>query len=84
MTELARLVRRLRSFPPRAWRDPARGELVRRLAAELAAVGAPDRELPDLPDHVLADAVAVLAADALDADAARAARIIRTALEALR
>jgi hypothetical protein len=84
MTELARLVRRLRSFPPRAWRDPARGALVRRLAADLAAVGAPGRDLPELADHVLPDAVAVLAADALDADAARAARIIRTALDELR
>jgi hypothetical protein len=84
MTDLARLVRRLRSFPPRAFRDPGRGRLVRRLAADLAEVGAPGRELPDLPDHVLADAVAVLAADAFDTDAARAARIVRTALDELR
>jgi hypothetical protein len=84
MTELDRLVRRLRSFPPRAWQDPARGALVRRLAADLAAVGAPGHVPPDLPDHVLADAVAVLAADAMDANAARAAGIIRAALDALR
>jgi hypothetical protein len=84
MTDLDRLVRRLRSYSPRTWRDAGRLERVRRLVGDLVEVGAPGRVAPDLPPHVLPDAVAVLGADALDADAARAARVIRTALDELR
>lgn len=57
--ELDRLVRRLRHLPAREW--PARREAVRTLLAELAA----PRVAPDLPDHALADAVAVIGREAI-------------------
>jgi hypothetical protein len=84
MSELDRLVRRLRGLSARAWQTGGRAEVVRRLAADLAAIGAPGRTLPDLPDHALADVVAVLAADAQDVDPHRTAELITAALAATR
>jgi hypothetical protein len=83
MSELDRLVRRLRGLSARAWQT-GRAEVVRRLAADLAAIGAPGRTLPDLPDHALADVIAVLAADAQDVDPHRTAELIAAALAATR
>ena len=62
--DLDRLVRRLRGFSARAWASGGRRDAVRRLAATLVTLGEPGHELPDLPDHALADAVAVLAREA--------------------
>jgi hypothetical protein len=59
------LVRRLRGLSPRAWAGRDRSGAVRRLCADLASLGEPGHELPDLPDHALGDAVAVLAHEAL-------------------
>jgi hypothetical protein len=80
-TALARLVKRAASLPLRAWRDPALRADARALAQRLAEVAqgvegrlAPSapapRKLPELPEHALADAIAVTGADALDALAA--------------
>jgi len=63
--DLDRLVRRLRGFSARTWEAGGRRDAVRRLALELVTLGEPGHELPDLPDHALADAVAVLAREAL-------------------
>ena len=60
--DLDQLVRRLRGLSRRAWSQ--RREAVQRLCAELVALGEPGHDLPDLPDHALADAVAVLAREA--------------------
>ena len=82
--QLDLLVRRLRGLTPRAW--AARRDVVRRLLVELAELSAPGRRLPDLPDHALGDAVAVLGRDAL-ADPQtheRAAQLVRGALDATR
>jgi hypothetical protein len=79
-SDLDRLVRRLRHLSPREWER--RRDAVRATLEALAAMTAPGHELPVLPDHALADAVAVLGADALDepAHAEGAARLLRDAL----
>jgi hypothetical protein len=64
--DLDRLVRRLRGFSARTWSSGDRRDAVRRLAADLVALGEPGHVLPDLPDHALADAVAVLAREAIE------------------
>jgi hypothetical protein len=64
--DLDRLVRRLRSLTSRAWRTGERAAVVRALAEQLAAIGSPGRQLPEIPQHALADAIAVLGQDALD------------------
>ena len=84
VTELDRLVRRLRGFTSTTWRVGGRAETVRRLAADLATLGAPGHQLPDLPDHALADVIAVLGADAQDVDPARTTELLTAALAALR
>ena len=67
--DLDRLVRRLRHLSPAAWRS--RRAAVVALLERLADLGGtfaiwPERMLPDLPDHALADAVAVLGGDLLE------------------
>jgi len=62
--DLGRLLRRLRGFSPRTWAAAGREAAVRRLTVELAALGPPGHDLPELPRHALADAVAVLAHEA--------------------
>ena len=64
--DLERLLRRLRGFSARAWDVGGRRDAVRRLAAELVTLGEPGHALPDLPDHALADVVAVLAREATE------------------
>jgi hypothetical protein len=63
--DLDRLVRRLRGFSARTWGSGGRRDVVRRLAADLVALGEPGHRLPELPDHALGDVVAVLAREAL-------------------
>jgi hypothetical protein len=72
--ELTRLIRRLTSLSPRAWstrREPVVG-LLRRLA-ELGTEleGTVPHDVPDLPDHSLADAAAVIGGDVLEALSSR-------------
>jgi len=62
--EIDQLVRRLRGFSARAWATGGRRDAVRRLCAELVVLGEPGHVLPDLPDHALGDAVAVLSQEA--------------------
>jgi hypothetical protein len=68
--ELSRLIRRTGQLSGRAWstrRAPVvalLGQLAE-LDAELEQTG--PHELPDLPDHALSDALAVLGSDALEA-----------------
>jgi hypothetical protein len=78
--ELDRLVRRLRGFSPRAWRADGRVESVSALLGALAALEG--RPAPAVPGHALADAVAVLGHDALDAG--HAERVGELVAEALR
>ena len=81
MSDLDRLVRRLRGYSPRAWQQEGRSEWVRRLAADLVDVGASGHELPDdLPDYALPDVIAVLAHEAEAVDPARTAELLRSAL----
>jgi hypothetical protein len=83
--DAALLVRRLRRFSPREWARDGREEVVRAVAADLAALTAPGRPLPDIPRHALADAIAVLAADALSvAPPDEVRRLLRAALDATR
>jgi hypothetical protein len=84
VTDLDRLVRRLRGLTPRGWQANDRVGAVRRLAADLVAIGAEGHRLPEMPDHALADVIAVVGADALAADPAAAGRLIEAALEATR
>ena len=84
MTELDRLVRRLRGFTSLTWRAHDRAGVVRQLAVDLAVVGAPGRSLPELPEHALPDMIAVLGADAADVDPARTAELVAAALAATR
>jgi len=63
--ELERLSRRLRGFSARSWRTAGRRAAVDRLTATLVEMGEPGHRLPDLPDHALGDAVAVLAREAM-------------------
>jgi hypothetical protein len=80
--DLDKLVRRLRGYTPRTWRSDGRSEAVRRLATELAAISAPGRTVPEIPDHALPDAIAVLGQAALDAEggAPEAHRLLLAAL----
>jgi len=82
MADLDKLVRRLRGYTARTWRSNGRAEAVRRLATDLAALSAPGRAVPEIPDHALADAVAVLGMAALDAEggALEAHRLLLAAL----
>ena len=64
--DLDRLLRRLRGFSARTWAYGGRRDAVRRLAAELVTLGEPGHVLPELPDHALADVIAVLAREATD------------------
>jgi len=82
------LVRRLRGLSARGWATRGRRDVVRRLCAELAGLGEPGHVLPDLPDHALGDAVAVLSHEALHYQAAQqngrrdeVAAAVRRALE---
>ena len=63
--DIARLVRRLRGFSPRTWVAVGRRDAIRRLTADLVALGEPGHVLPDLPDSALGDIVAVLAREAV-------------------
>ena len=63
--DLDRLVRRLRGFAAKAWSVGTRRDAVRQLAEHLVALGEPGHVLPDLPDHALADVIAVLAWEAM-------------------
>jgi hypothetical protein len=65
--DLDRLVRRLRTLSPAAWRARRAVicELLEALVAFDASVSGTLRAVPDLPDYALADAVSVMAADSL-------------------
>jgi hypothetical protein len=68
--ELTRLIRRLSSLSGRAW--SSRRDAVNALLTELATFDAGleltgPHELPELPDHGLADALAVIGGDLLEA-----------------
>jgi hypothetical protein len=82
VSELDRLVRRLRGLTPRGWQAHDRAGVVRRLADELVAIGGEGHQLPDLPDYALADVIAVVGADALAVDPAAATRLLAAAYEA--
>ena len=84
MTDLDRLVRRLRGLSPRSWQSHGRVETVRRLAADLVEIGGEGHQLPDVPDYALADVIAVLGADALAADPAATTELLRAALDQTR
>lgn len=65
--DLDQLVRRLRSLSPRAWesrRGPVQAALAGLVAITAELEGRP-LEAPTVPDHVLADAIAVVGGDAL-------------------
>jgi hypothetical protein len=68
VTELDRFVRRLRGLSPRVRPTRVRSDAARRLAADLVAVAGTGRLLPAVPDHALADVIAVVGADAYAAD----------------
>src|SRR3954471_2297820 len=87
--DVDQLVRRLRGLSARAWASGGRRDAVRRLCAELLALGEPGHVLPELPDHGLGDAVAVLSHEALRYQATQrngrrdeVAAAVRRALEA--
>ena len=84
VTDLDRLVRRLRSLTPRSWQAKDRAGVVRRLADDLVAIGGEGHRLPEVPDFALPDVIAVVGADALAVDAAAASRLITTALDQTR
>jgi hypothetical protein len=84
VTDLDRLVRRLRGFSPRSWRVDGRLEVIRRLAADLVEISGEGHRLPDVPDYALPDVIAVLGADALAANAAAATALLTAALDATR
>ena len=84
MSDVDRLVRRLRSYSTRAWRTDGRSDRVRRLAADLVELGGSGHPVPDLADHVLPDAVAVLAAEAAEVDPGATAVLLADALRELR
>jgi hypothetical protein len=83
VTELARLVRRLRGYSPRAWQAAGRAELIRRLAAELVTVGGAGHRLPDVPDHALPDVIAVVGAEAAAVDPVATLRLVAAASKEL-
>lgn len=85
--DLARLVRRLRSFSPRRWSQGDAEERVRALADALVAIGGEGHRLPaGLPTHALADVVAVVGHDALETEGAAPAvrALLLDALDATR
>jgi hypothetical protein len=84
MSELDRLVRRLRGLSPRGWAEGDRRAAIRRLAVALAEIGGEGHRLPELPDHAMADVIAVVGADAYAVDPARAAVLVTAALEQTR
>ena len=84
MTDLDRLVRRLRALTPRSWQVRDRSAVVRRLADDLVAIGGEGHHLPQVPDHALADVIAVVGADALAVDEAAASHLLAAALEETR
>jgi hypothetical protein len=63
--DVNQLVRRLRGLSARTWAAGGRREAVRRLCAALVELGEAGHVLPDLPDHALGDAVAVLSHEAI-------------------
>jgi hypothetical protein len=68
--ELTRLIRRMSSLSGRAWatrREPAVALLTELAALDVALEGAGPHQLPVLPDHALADALAVIGGDVLEA-----------------
>src|SRR3954447_9127509 len=67
---LERLVRRLRGLTPRAWSAKERSERIRALAEALAVIGGEGHALPVVPDHAMADVIAVLGYDALAVEGA--------------
>jgi hypothetical protein len=72
--ELTRLIRRLASLSARAWsdrRDPVIGLLSGLAALDAALEGIDPHRVPALPDHGLADALAVIGGDLLESLAAR-------------
>jgi hypothetical protein len=92
--DLARLVRRLRSLSPRSWqpRRPVANSLLAGLVELSASLERRPLEPPGVPDHVLADAVAVIGGDVLaaitamqDQDAlAAVSDLLRNALDGTR
>jgi hypothetical protein len=66
--DLDRLVRRLRLFTPRTWLSYR--ESIQDLLVDLVRIAGVVEgwvlAVPDVPDHVLADAVAVIGADLID------------------
>ena len=83
---LSQLAARLRGLSARAWSAGTRRDAVRRVVVELAALSAPGRSVPQLPDHALGDAVGVIGRDGLSAPQTRerAAQLVRDALDATR
>jgi hypothetical protein len=68
--ELTRLIRRLSSLSGRAWssrRDPVHSLLGQLAALGAVVEGSPSHVVPELPDHGLADALAVIGGDLLEA-----------------
>ena len=84
MSELERLVRRLRGLTPRGWQAHDRSGVVRRLADELVAIGGEGHVLPDVPDYALADVIAVVGADALRVDPAATSKLLAAAYDETR
>src|SRR4051794_17328616 len=85
--DLARLVRRLRGFSPRAWRHGHTEQRIRDLAEALVVIGGEGHQLPaHLPTHALGDVIAVLGHDALNFDGTAAAvhALVLDALDATR
>ncbi|HET7311932.1 MAG TPA: hypothetical protein VFJ17_11480 [Mycobacteriales bacterium] len=85
--DLARLVRRLRSFSRRRWSQGDVEDRVRALAEALVVIGGEGHRLPeDLPTHALVDVVAVVGHDALQTEGAAPAvrALLLDALEATR
>jgi hypothetical protein len=69
VAELDQLVRRLRLFTPRTWRTHREGiqHLIKGLVRLAERAENASLIAPDVPDHVLADAVAVIGADLVEA-----------------
>jgi hypothetical protein len=68
--ELTRLIRRLGQLSGRAWstrRDPTVALLNQLAQLEATLEGTLAHKVPDLPDHGLADALAVIGGDVLEA-----------------
>jgi hypothetical protein len=68
--ELTRLIRRLSSLSGPAWsgrRDAVLALLGQLAALDAALEGSPPHAVPELPDHGVADALAVIGGDLLEA-----------------